>query len=384
MNKTADVLIIGGGIIGLSSAYHLAKMGQKVILFEKEYLCAGSTGRCIGGIRQQFSSETTIKVAMESIKMFIEMEQTWKDGIEWYQGGYLFLAHNEEKSNIYKKLIQLQKQFGLDVEYISIEEIKKIVPNINDDNLLGAAYCPSDGQANPFLTAQGYAHQIKNINKHTKRKNEIYTYTEVTDIITDGNEVKGLITNKGDKFYAPKVLTAAGPFINELTKKIDIDLPVYPERHEAIVTDSAEFLFEPMLVDYREDGCYFHQKHDNGQFIGCYSSIPNVPGTSVDSTFEFLTQMSKRMLRIVPALRYVSIMRQWGGSYTMTPDGSPIMDETNMKGFYIAGGMCGHGFMLAPMLGKLMAQFMLEGKSDIPLDEFKLNRDYKAGQEAMK
>lgn len=377
MKKTCDAIVIGGGIIGAATGYYLAKKGLKVYLFEKEFPCSGSTGRCIGGIRQQFSHELSIQVMLESIKIFSTLEQEFYKPLEWFQGGYVFLAHSEEKKNDYLSAISIQKKFGLPVEFISVDGCLKIVPGLNPEGLIGGAYCPTDGQANPFLVTYGYLDGIKRL------KGKIFDYTEVVKINLDGDKVRSVITHKGDEFYSPVILNAAGPFARNIGKMTGLDIPVYPDRHESMVTEACERLFDPMIVDYRSDGCYFVQNYGTGHFIGCYTPEPIVPGERVDATDEFLTEMPRRMVRLVPALKNLKVLRQWAGSYEMTPDGNPIVDRTPIKGFYISAGMCGHGFMFGPALAKFMAEMITAGESSIPLDDFALNREFKKA-EAMK
>uniref|UniRef100_A0A7C6A7R2 FAD-binding oxidoreductase n=1 Tax=candidate division WOR-3 bacterium TaxID=2052148 RepID=A0A7C6A7R2_UNCW3 len=377
MNKTCDAIVIGGGIIGAATGYYLAKQGLKVYLFEKSFPCSGSTGRCIGGIRQQFSHELSIQVMLESVKIFANLAYEFGKSVEWYPGGYLFLAHSEEKKKAYLAAIAMQRKYGLLVEFISPEECRKIVPQLNPDGLIGGAYCPTDGQANPFLVTYGYLEGIK------KLKGKIFPYTEVKKINLAQDRVRSIITDKADEFFAPIIINAAGPFARKIGKMVGLDLPIYPDRHESLVTEACERLFDPMLVDYRSDGCYFLQNYGTGHFIGCYTPDPLVPGESLSSTDQFLTEMPRRMVRLVPALKDLKVIRQWAGSYEMTPDGNPIVDRTPINGFYISAGMCGHGFMFGPALGKFMAEMIVRGQPKIPLDDFALNRDFKKS-EAMK
>lgn len=374
MSKNCDVIVIGGGIIGAATGYYLAKSGLKVYLLEKLYPCSGSTGRCIGGIRQQFSHELSIRVMLESVKIFFNLSEEFGKSIEWFPGGYLFLAHSEEKKKAYLSAIAIQQKYGLPVQFISPEECVKIVPQLNPEGLIGGAYCPTDGQANPFLVTYGYLDGIKRF------KGKIFTYTEVKRINLEQDRVVSITTDQDEEFFAPIVLNAAGPFARKIGKMVGLDLPIYPDRHESLVTEACERLFDPMLVDYRSDGCYFIQNYGTGHFIGCYTPDPIVPGESINSTDEFLTEMPKRMIRLVPALKNLKVIRQWAGSYEMTPDGNPIVDRTPINGFYVSAGMCGHGFMFGPALGKFMAEMILTGKSSIPLDDFALNRDFKKAE----
>ncbi|UCF70904.1 MAG: FAD-binding oxidoreductase, partial [candidate division WOR-3 bacterium] len=270
-DNTSDVIVIGGGIIGCATGYYLTKRGLKVNLLEKNYLTAGSTGRCIGGIRQQFSTELSIKVAMESMKKFAAMNDELGRDVEFHRGGYLFLAHSKNKKESYTKLIEIQQAMGLDVSYVNVSEIEKIVPGIDTTDLLGGAYCPSDAQANPFLIVDAYARAIK-------ERGNVYTYKEATAVDCQKDKVKSVRTRDGETFYAPVVVNAAGPCAREIGQMVNLDIPIYPERHEAMITEQMERFFDMMIVDYRPDGCYFNQKWGKGSIIGCYTPIPNVPG----------------------------------------------------------------------------------------------------------
>jgi len=376
MTDTSDVIIIGGGIIGCATGYYLTKRGLKVNLLEKDYLTAGSTGRCIGGIRQQFSTELSIKVAMESMKKFAAMKEELGQEVEFHQGGYLFLAHNEEKKETYLKLIGIQRTMGLDVNLIDVSEIEKLVPGIDTTDLLGGAHCSSDAQANPFLVVDGYTRAIR-------ERGNVFTHKEVTAINLDKGRVTSVRTRDNDTFYAPVVVNTAGPFAKEVARMVNIDIPVYPERHEAMITEQMERFFDMMIVDYRPDGCYFNQKWGKGSIIGCYTPIPNAPGHDLGTSFEFAREMGRRMARLIPKLSNTKIIRQWSGSYEITPDGNPILDKSDIGGFWIVGGMCGHGFMLAPEIGWLAAGYITEGKPPYDITEFRLHRDF-AGKEVMK
>jgi len=157
---------------------------------------------------------------------------------------------------------------------------------------------------------------------------------------------------------------------------------VRAERHEALVTDRLPPLLKPMLVDYRPDGCYFCQR-PNGQVIGCFTPQSPQAGPATTATRQFLVQMAKRMVRLLPALATAQVIRQWGGCYEMTPDGSPVIGETPVAGLYVAGGMSGHGFMMGPGAGEYLAELMDGGKTTVDGSEFKLDRPF-AGAETLK
>lgn len=369
MTEVFDAVVIGGGIIGTATGYYLARRGLKVCLLEKDFLTAGSTGRCITGIRQQFSTPTTIRAAMHAVELFRGMKDEFDMDVEWKDSGYLFLAHSDDLVNMFKKNIHIQRQFGLDVRFVTAAECREIVPLLDADDLIGGAYCPSDGQANPFLVVRGY---VEGIRRHNGK---VLTGAEVVGIETENGKVRSVRTASGDVFAAPKVLNAAGPWAHEVGRMAGVDLPVKPDRHEALITEGVRYEGIPMLVDYRSDGGYFVQRV-SGQFIGCFTPEEKVAGRNTDSTLEFLVEMSRRMCRLIPALQNVAVLRQWAGSYCMTPDGNPIIGETDTKGLYCSVGMCGHGFMLGPSLGQYVAEYMTEGTWPVDVDELAYGRAF--------
>jgi sarcosine oxidase subunit beta len=369
MNNSFDVIIIGGGIIGLSSAYHLSKRGIKTIILEKNYPGSGSTTRCIGGIRKQFSTETSIKLMQESMRQFEQMEDQFGFSVEFFQGGYLFLAFTEETLNSFKKIADFQRKFGLNVKILSVEDCLDIVPCLNAEGLYGGVYSPEDAQAYPFKVVEGYIEEIK------KNGSIIRPFSEVKKIIVNKDKVEGVKLSNGEVFFSNTVLNAGGPWATDIGDMVGVSLPIFPEEHEAFITDRMDHLFDTMIVDYRPDGCYFQQLV-SGQVIGCYTPIPNKAGTDTSSSLEFLLEMSKRTIRLIPKLKKAYVLRHWGGSYCMTPDGRPIIDKTGLSGFYIAVGMSGHGFMFAPAVGKYISEIILDNKYPINWDEFKLERDF--------
>ena len=372
---TCDVAIVGAGIIGMATAHYLAKRGIRVGLIERRYIGAGSTGRCIGGLRQQFSSPASIRLMKESIRLFSEMEEEFGHSVEFHQGGYLLLAHTPEMSDIFKSNIALQQSEGINVSLLDPQQAREVVPELNIEGVVSAAYCPDDGQAFPFSVLKGYRSTLG------KSGGSLWLHNPVSKILRNGNFTLTLADDT--RIEAPRVLLSAGPWTAELAAGMGLDLPLAPERHEAVITERMPRFFEPMVVDYRPDGCYFHQLI-TGQIIGCYTPDPMVPGIREDVSFEFLPQVAWRMSRLLPPLRNAAMLRHWAGCYTMTPDGNPILGQTPIDGLYVASGMCGHGFMFGPAMGRHMADFMLDGEWGMDFSEFAPDRDFSPGAEALK
>lgn len=369
-SRTADVIIIGAGVIGAATGYHLSKRGRKVIVLERDFPCAGSTGRCIGGIRAQFSHDLTIRVMMESVRMFGEMRDELGEDVEWHQGGYLFLAFDEDRMRSFADNISIQRTYGLNVGFISADECRRIVPGMAVDGLLGGAWCSTDGQANPFKVTYGYLEGIK------RNGGGLVVDAEVRGMNCRGDRVVSVTTRRGDEYFADQVLIAAGCWSDEVGALAGQRIPVIADRHESLVTEAVEPLFAPMLVDYRPDGCYFVQNHGTGHFVGCYTPVPLVPGRRVDATDEFITEMPRRMVRLVPSLSSVKVIRQWAGAYEMSPDGNPLCGRTALDNLFVSTGMSGHGFMFGPAIGRLVSELVDCGQSSISLDEFRLDRSF--------
>ncbi len=370
MKRSADAVVIGAGIVGASTGYYLAKQGLKVLVLERDFPCAGSTGRCIGGIRAQFSHDLTIRVMMESVRMFRGLGEELGEDVEWFEGGYLFLAYDEKRSQAFLDAIAIQKTYGLKVSYITPEECVKTAPGLDPTGLLGGAYCPTDGQANPFKVTYGYLEGIKRLG------GGLAVGCDVKQVNRQGDKVVSVTDAKGDEYACGMLLNAAGCWSHDVGALAGVEVPVTADRHESLVTEAVERVFDPMLVDYRSDGCYFVQHSGTGHFIGCYTPVPLVPGHNLDATEEFITEMPRRMVRLVPRLAGVKVLRQWAGSYEMSPDGNPLCGETPVRGFYVSTGMSGHGFMFGPAIGRLVAEQMATGRASIPLDEFFLSRSF--------
>jgi len=372
---TCDVAVIGAGIIGTATARYLSARGSDVVVIDRSYMGSGSTGRCIGGLRHQFSTAPSIRLMKESIRIFSQMEDEFGHSVEFHQGGYLLLAHDNDMADTFRANIRIQRAEGVNVSLLDPVEIHSLVPELNIHGVVAGAWCPDDGQAFPFAVLKGFRSLIEKAGGRFLLRNpvkEIRRPSHFELILADGTRVE-----------APQVLLAAGPWTRELALPIGLDLPLAPERHEAMITERMPRFLEPMLVDYRPDGCYFQQML-TGQVIGCYTPVPTVPGIREDISFEFLPQLAWRMTRLVPPLRNAAILRHWAGCYTMTPDGNPILDRTPVDGLFVASGMCGHGFMFGPAMGRHMADFILDGEWGMDFSEFALDRDFSPGAETLK
>lgn len=362
MIENADIVIIGGGVIGCSIAYNLAKLGaEDVVLLEKNTLASGSTGRCGAGIRQQFGTEMNCILARESIKIFENLSEELDYDIELNQGGYLILAYTEKEVNQFKKNVALQQSLGINSRFITVKEAKEIAPPLNTEGVLAATFCPTDGHADPFKTNLAYAEAAKRLGV------KIYTFTEVKEIETKNNRIIAVNTDEG-KIFTSIVVNAAGGYSGVIGKMAGLDLPVYSQRHQILITEPVDPLFRPMLMSFSHN--FYCQQTPHGSIIMGFGD-PNEPkGYDIGSSWQFAREMAQKMTAVVPLLKEVSMVRQWAGLYNMSPDAQPILGEhPKLNGFYMAIGFSGHGFMLAPVTSKLIAELILTGRTSLSIED---------------
>lgn len=369
MIKSADVVIIGGGISGCSIAYNLAKKGVKsIIVLEKKYLASGSTGRCGAGVRQQWGTEMNCKLAMESIRFFeTANEELEYDGdIEFKQGGYLIVASTKKEDEQFQKNVELQKKLGMEVEYMAPQDATQIVPYLNTEKLTSATFCPKDGHLNPFLTTDAYAKAARKLGVH------IYTYTEVVGIKTQNGKITAVMTNKGE-IATRIVVNAAGGYSKVIGEMVNVDIPVFSERHQILVTEPVEPMQGPMVMSFSLN--IYCQQSPHGSFIMGRGDENEPRDLRITSSWHFLDEMAKSITDLLPPISKLRVIRQWAGLYNITPDRQPILGAvSDLDGFYLAVGFSGHGFMFGPMTGLLLSEQILGEKPTIDISKLSIDR----------
>lgn len=368
MNKTANMVIIGGGISGCSIAYNLAKKGIKdIVVIEKQYLTSGSTGRCGAGIRMQWGTERNCLLSKMAVEFFENAnEELGADhDIEFKQGGYLIVAATEKEVEQFKKNVVLQNSLGIPSVYLSPKEAKEIIPHMDETKILGATFCPRDGHLNPFHTTEAFAHAAKRLGV------KFMTYTTVTGITTENGKVTKIQTDKG-YISTPIVVNAAGGYSKIIGQMAGVEVPVYAQRHQILVTEAVEPLQGPMYMGFALN--IYCQQSPHGSFIMGRGDDNEPTDLRITSSWEFMEEMAKTCCELLPLLSKLRIVRQWAGLYTMTADAHPIYGGVKeLEGFYLACGFSGHGFMLGPATGLLMAETILGEPASIPIDN--LDRD---------
>lgn len=369
MRTSADVVIIGGGVIGTSIAYHLAKMGaQNTVVLERESMLGmGSTGKCAGGIRQQFSTEVNIRLSMESVRFFENFREELDADPEFRQNGYLFLATTEEEVTAFQQNVALQRSLGLKVEILSPPEAKDLVPALNVEDVLLATYCPTDGYADPHSVLQGFAKGARRLGV------EMCTDTEATAIELKAGKVRAVATNQG-RIETPVVVDAAGPWLAIVGRMAGIELPVLPYRRQIFVTHPFPAIPDPvpMVIDFQPS--FYFRKEGPGILMGM-TDDEEPPSFNTHADWDFLAQVVEKAIHRAPILEQAGFMDGWGGLYAVTPDDNPILGPLpELEGFICAGGFSGHGFMLAPATGRAIAELILEGQSTVDISALSINR----------
>jgi sarcosine oxidase subunit beta len=368
--RTADVVVVGGGVMGASTAYHLASRGVgDVVLLEREpQLGAMSTGACAGGIRHQFATETNIRFSIESIRMLERFPEELGQDVGLRFCGYLFLLTDGNDVEQFRANVSLQHRLGIETRWLGAEELAGLVPLLNLDGVLAGTIYERDGLADPHGVTQGYAAGAR---RHGVR---IFTETPVAGLRTEDDHVVAVETPRGS-IDTPVVVNAAGAWAPELGRMIGVDIPIEPIRRQMVVTAPIPSLPPdfPFVIFFKES-LYFHRE---GQGILTGKSNPaETPGfkLSVDPEWEevHLAEAIERM----PLLADAGLLSRWAGLYEVTPDAHPILGRIpTVEGFYVMAGFSGHGFMHGPIAGKLMAEEIVDGKaSTVDIDPFRYDR----------
>lgn len=373
MKKSADVVIIGGGISGCSIAYNLAKQGMKnVVVIEKNYICSGSTGRCGAGVRMQWGTVMNCAIAKKSIEFFENANEILEyDGdVEFKQSGYLLIASTEKEMDQFQRNIKIQHDLGIPSKLLTVQEAKEIVPYLNTDILTGAAFCGKDGFLNPFKTTDAYYKAAKRLGV------EFYTYTEVTGIKVENGKVKGVVTDKGE-IATEKVVNAANGWSKQICDMVQVDVPVYSERHQILVTEPVEPMQGPMVMSFSLN--LYVQQSPHGSFIMGRGDANEPRDLRQTSSWHFMEEMAKTVDEVLPPIGKLRVIRQWAGLYNMTPDKQPIYGTVDgLEGFYLAFGYSGHGFMFGPVTGIAISEMIIGKEPSIDVSMLNLNR-FKTG-----
>lgn len=389
MAETFDVIVVGGGSVGIPSAYYLARAGLKVLVLERRSAVGqGENKAAIGGVRATHSDPAKILLCTRTLETVRVWKEQQGDEIGWKPGGYCFPVYEEPLERTLRGLFPLQQRFGLDNRWISPDEVDALVPGIERRGLRGGTYSPGDGQLSPLLLPVVLMRHAVRLGAQVRTGERVVEYLRRPD-----GGLLGVRTSRGE-VHAPQVVLAAGSDAAEQGERLGIRIPVAPDSHEAGISAPLAPFIRPLVVDMRPGpegrtaNFYFGQNHE-GQIIFCYTPRELFPGTDRENRSEFLPVLAGRMITLVPRLRHLLVRRIWRGCYPMTPDGVPIVDNVaQIPGLTLAVGMCGQGFMLGIGVGQEVAHLVTQGRHLLPPEAatpIRFDRDFWAGRkEALK
>ncbi len=356
MDRTADVVIIGGGIIGTSIAYHLVlKKAGRVVLLEKGQLGEGSTSRCAGGIRTQFSTEINIRFSLESLKTFERFKEEFDIDPEFKKIGYLFLATTEREWEVFTRNVKLQSRLGIPVELLDPEEIERRWPYLKTEDILGGTFCAWDGYAGPSEVLSGFARGAR------RRGARLFEGVEGTGVLIREGRVKGVLTKDGE-ISTPFVVNAAGPHASLVGEMAGVEIPVKPLRRQIFITAPFHLTDKPvpLTIDFHR-GWYFRPEGDGFLLSG---PLDQEPSFNLNIDYEARVEASENAMFRVPPFGKAQIARGWAGLYEISPDNHAILGPfPEVQGFILANGFSGHGFQHSPVVGKVIAELITEGKA---------------------
>lgn len=376
---TTDVVVIGGGVIGTSVAYSLARRGIRTTLLERGDMASGSSGACDGLVLLQSKKPGIhLRLAMESRKLFDRLMEELPVPIEYRRGGGMVVIETEEEFRAMEHYVHAQRETGLEVALLDIAAARSMEPGLSE-SLVGAAYSPLDGQVNPIALTHGFALGARALGAR------VLTQTEVKGIRLGGGRVTGVETDRGS-FSARVVVNAAGVYAPSVGEMVGIKVPIRPRRGQLLVTAATKRMIRggfisaryiaakqnPELAKGKGEGIAIEQTESGNLLLG---STREFVGFDWRTTVEGLRGIARRTMAVLPGLSVLNVIRSFAGLRPYTPDGLPILGPVRgVEGFIMAAGHEGDGIALSPVTGELLAQLIAEGRTEIPLDPFRLER----------
>jgi sarcosine oxidase subunit beta len=364
----AEIIVVGGGIVGCAAAYYLACRGKKVVLLEKSVIGGEASGRNGGGVRAQCRDRRERPLAMASIKLWVGLEVELGFGIEYVQGGNIRMATNEERMAALRRESEEELEDGLAVEMWDRDELRRRAPYLSEV-FIGAKYCPTDGTANPILASKAFGWAARRAGV------TVLTHTEAVSIATQGGRVRSVTGNDGDEevlVETPRVVHAGGPWTPRLSQTLGMHVPIEPARSVLALTQRMPPLFKEFISSH-DLSVYARQAREGHIHIGGVGT----PGRTFDQSMPeyVVARLAHGAAQMLPAVRGANILRSWAGTLEVTPDKVPIIDPiAAIEGYILASGFSGHGFCLGPIAGKLISELIVDGEPSLSLREFRLSR----------
>lgn len=366
--RQASVVIIGGGIMGVSTAYQLAAAGvTEVVLVDADALGAGSTSKAAGGVRAQFSDPINIRLALRSLRTFETFTEQFGQEIDFHQVGYLFLLDSPGDVSSFEDAVKVQNELGVPSRMISVAEATRLSPLISTDGLLAAAFSPSDGYCTPESVVLGYATGARRLGAR------LIPHCQVTRIETQGGQITAVVTAEG-RVSTGTVICTAGPWSHQVGTWAGVHLPVTPLRRQVLITEPVSGLDPrtPFTIDFGTT-FYFHREGP-GLLMGM-SDPDETPGFKLNRSDAWLPGLGRAMARRAPALMNAGITSGWAGLYEVTPDHNALIGESAaVSRFLYATGFSGHGFLMGPAVGEVLCDLYLRRPPYIDVEGLSADR----------
>jgi sarcosine oxidase subunit beta len=360
----ADVVVIGAGIVGAFTALRLAQRNRTVILIDKGDIGRESTGRCGGGVRQQYRDPVELPLAMKAVDIWATLETELNESLEYRRQGSLKLLHDEDELEMATARVSRERQAGLDVDLLTPREVFDHAPAIGSDvPLAGGTLCPTDGTANPLLLIRALGPALDRAGVDVK------THEPVRRFKTVGDRVAAAITDRRE-YYAETFVNAAGSWSAELCSGLGLDFPCTVRKSQLLISQAVSPIIRGFISF---NNGYIRQAIDGNLHLGIRGRPIDVFEKS--STYSAFVDAGRFFPNVFPFIRHIPIIRGFAGFTTWTPDGIPVIDKApGLEGFYLAAGFCGHGFCLGPVIGELLAEWICNGSSGLDLSSFSWSR----------
>ena len=369
--ERVDVVVVGGGVMGTSTAFHLAEAGISVALFEANELASGSTSKAAGGVRANFSDELNIALGARSLDLFSRFLERPGYEIDLHRPGYLFALTKSEDVTRFEESTELQRSLGVESRMLSAQEASKISPLLSEEGVLACSFTPNDGHCTPESVVLGYAQAARKLGATVK------TGVRVTGIDHSGGEINAVSTSAG-RVETQAVINCAGAWSPEIAMMVGLDLPVTPYRRELAITEPLGESFAdlpkefPMTIDY-STSLYWHRE-GRGILMG-FSDSTNPPGFELKRDPQFAEKLGLLAEKRAPRLLDLGIQSGWSGLYEVTPDHNAILGEyTSISRFFYATGFSGHGFLQGPAIGEILRDLYLEREPFINISALSAER----------
>jgi glycine/D-amino acid oxidase-like deaminating enzyme len=361
--QTAEVVVIGGGIVGSSIAYHLTSAGcRNVLVLERESATGkGSTGKSMGGVRAQFSTPVNIQMSLYAIPFYASFEEQLGYPCDYRPQGYLFCATTEAHLAYLRANYEKQVAMGLkNVRLVEGSEIRGMFPQLRGDDIVGGSFCSTDGFVDPYSTMTGF------MTWAADHGATLWKSAEVTGLLRDEQGIAGVETTRGT-VATRKVVNCAGAWAASVAAMVGIDLPVEPLRRMLVPSEPFDEFphTAPMIIDMSNG---FHFRPESRGFLLAWNDPEETPGFKTEFDPAFVEKILTRAADRVPCFANLPVnpKRAWAGLYEMTPDHHPVLGEApEVPGFFLANGFSGHGVMHAPATGKILSDLILTGKTDL-------------------